>query len=126
MESSNKALTKAATGSWSVKKTLFCHASVLWTLVALFWTKMLFLQETVFSPGHFTREKSRLQKQPSRGVLKICSKFTAESPSLTALRHGCSPVNLLPIFRTPFLKNTSGQLLLRLILPGIHVFWCKE
>ena len=43
-----------------------------------------------------------------------------------ALRHGFSPVNLLPIFRTPFLKNTSGQLLLRLILPGIHVFWCKE
>ena len=27
-------------------------------------------------------------------------------------RHGCSPVNLLHIFRTPFLKNTSGQLLL--------------
>ena len=29
-----------------------------------------------------------------------------------ALRHGCSPVNLLHIFRTAFLKNTSGQLLL--------------
>ena len=29
-----------------------------------------------------------------------------------ALRHGCSPVNLLPIFRTPFSKNTSGGLLL--------------
>ena len=28
------------------------------------------------------------------------------------LRHGCSPVNLLPIFRTPFPKNTSGWLLL--------------
>ena len=24
------------------------------------------------------------------------------------LWHGCSPVNLLHIFRTPFLKNTSG------------------
>ena len=24
------------------------------------------------------------------------------------LRHGCSPVNLLHIFRTPFFKNTSG------------------
>ena len=33
-----------------------------------------------------------------------------------ALRHGCSPVNLLHIFRTPFLKNTSGRLLL--ILPN--------
>ena len=26
------------------------------------------------------------------------------------LRHGCSPVNLLHNFRTPFLKNTSGRL----------------
>ena len=30
-----------------------------------------------------------------------------------ALEHGRSPVNLLHIFRTPFLKNTSGWLLLR-------------
>ena len=29
-----------------------------------------------------------------------------------ALRHDCSPVNLLYILRTPFLKNTSGRLLL--------------
>ena len=29
-----------------------------------------------------------------------------------ALRHGCSPVNLLHIFRTPFPKNTSGGRLL--------------
>ena len=28
-----------------------------------------------------------------------------------ALRHGCSPVNLLHISRTPFPKNTSGRLL---------------
>ena len=28
------------------------------------------------------------------------------------LRHGCSPVNLLHIFRTPFLRNTSEWLLL--------------
>ena len=27
------------------------------------------------------------------------------------LRHGCSPVILLHISRTPFLKNTSGRLL---------------
>ena len=26
------------------------------------------------------------------------------------LQHGCSPVNLLHIFRTPFPKNTSGGL----------------
>ena len=32
------------------------------------------------------------------------------------LWHGCSPVNLPHIFRTPFLKNTSGRLLLKYYL----------
>ena len=58
-------------------------------------------------------------------VWKICSKFTGEHPCRStlsikllcnfieiALRYGCSPVNLLHIFRTPFLKNTSERLLL--------------
>ena len=39
------------------------------------------------------------------------------------LRHGCSPVNLLHIFRTPFTKNTSGWLLLLICRP-LH--WCVE
>ena len=30
------------------------------------------------------------------------------------LRHGCSPVSLLDIFRTRFLKNTFGRLLLEI------------
>ena len=60
-----------------------------------------------------------------KGGLKICSKFTGEHPCRSVisikllcnfieitLRHGCSPVNLLHIFRTPFPKNTSGRLLL--------------
>ena len=55
-----------------------------------------------------------------KGALKICSKFTAEHPSRNVisiklrfnfieitLRHGCSSVNLLHIFRTPFPKNIS-------------------
>ena len=59
-----------------------------------------------------------------KDVLKIRSKFTGEqlcSPRRTprrtpnfieiTLRHGCSPVNLLQIFRTSFTKNTSGWLL---------------
>ena len=59
-----------------------------------------------------------------KGVLKIYSKFTEEHPCQSvilikllcnvfeiALRHGCSPVNLLHIFRTPFYKNTCGGLL---------------
>ena len=62
------------------------------------------------------------------GVLKMCSKFTWEHPCRSAisikllyiflentLRHGCSPVNLLHIFRTPFHKNISGWLLLSFI-----------
>ena len=60
-----------------------------------------------------------------KGVLKICSKFTEEHLRRNAvsvklqsnlieitLRLGCSPINLLHIFRTPFLKNTSVRLLL--------------
>ena len=59
-----------------------------------------------------------------KDVLKICSKFTGQYPCQSAisksnfieiaLRHGYSPVNLLHIFRTPFLKNISGRLLLQL------------
>ena len=58
-------------------------------------------------------------------VLKICRKFTREHPCRSVisikllcnfieirLRNGCSPVNFLHIFRTSFLKNRSGQLLL--------------
>ena len=60
-----------------------------------------------------------------KGVLKMCSKVTGEYPCQSvisiklkrnfieiALRHRCSPVNLLHIIRTPFYKNTSGRLLL--------------
>ena len=39
--------------------------------------------------------------------IKLQSKFIE-----ITLRHGCSPVNLLHIFRTSFLKNTYGWLLL--------------
>ena len=66
-----------------------------------------------------------------KGVLKICSKFTGEHPCQSVIlikllcnfieitvRHGCFPVNLLQIFRTSFLKNTRGWLVLHLF----HVF----
>ena len=64
-----------------------------------------------------------------KGVLKICSKFTGEHPCQSAISiklwrnlieithwHGCSAVNLLHIFRTPFLKNPSGRMLLSRLL----------
>ena len=73
-------------------------------------------------------ESSHPEVFPGKGVLKICSKFskfTGEHPCRSAIsitllcnfieiafRHGCSLVNLLHIFRTPFLKNSSGRLLL--------------
>ena len=60
-----------------------------------------------------------------KGVLKICSRFTGEHPCRSVISikllcsfieitlwHGCSPVNLLHFFRTPFPKNTYGGLLL--------------
>ena len=37
------------------------------------------------------------------------------------LRHGCSPVNLLHIFRTLFPKNTSGGLLLL----SLHLYFLR-
>ena len=62
-----------------------------------------------------------------KGVLKIFGKFTEENPCRNVIsikfqsnfieitfRHGCSPVNLLQIFRTPFSMNISGRLLLAL------------
>ena len=74
-----------------------------------------------------------LQRQPSGSVLKkryfenmqqISSRTPMPKCSFNkvallcnfieiALRHGCSPVNLLHIFKTPFPKNNSGRLLLR-------------
>ena len=44
-----------------------------------------------------------------KGILKICSKFTGEHPYESVI----SPVNLLYIFRTPFLKNATGWWLLK-------------
>ena len=58
-----------------------------------------------------------------KGVPKLYTKFAGEHPCRSvisikllcnfieiALRHGCSPVNLLPIFRTPFPRSTFGWL----------------
>ena len=70
------------------------------------------------------------QRYSRKGVLKIRSKFTGEHPCRSvisikllcnfieiALRHGCSPLNLQHIFRTPFCRNTCGWL-----LPNISVW----
>ena len=41
------------------------------------------------------------------------------------IRHGCSPVNLLHIFRTPFPENTSGVMQLYWNHTSAWVFSCK-
>ena len=51
--------------------------------------------------------------ETKRGVLrKRCSENMQQIYSKITLRHGCSTVNLLHIFRTTFPKNTSEGLLL--------------
>ena len=73
-------------------------------------------------------KSSHLEVFLGKGVLEIYSNFTVEhswrraiSIKLLcnfmeiALRHWCSPVNMLHIFRTPFPKNTSRWLLLFLL-----------
>ena len=75
-----------------------------------------------------------------KGVLKRCSKFTIEHSCQSvieiALQHGCSPGNLLHIFRARFPKNSSRQLLLnlktRIVRKKAHeisetsfLFWCN-
>ena len=77
---------------------------------------------------HQNRYRSIPREQFLRNViLSMCSKFTGEHPFRSviliklqsnfieiALWHGCSPVNLLYIFGTPFSKSTSRGLLLYL------------
>ena len=97
------------------------------------------LQKWLFSVD---KVSFKLQRQPLRvflrkSVLKIYSKFTGEHPCRSAisrkllcnfieiaLRHGCSPVNLLHIFRTAFPKNTSKGLLLKLAIKKPHRSSC--
>ena len=40
-------------------------------------------------------------------------------------QHGCSPVHLLHIFRTPYTRNTSGWLLLMKFVKTTHLVWRK-
>ena len=77
-----------------------------------------------------------------KAVLKICSKFSGERPCRSAisikllsnfieiaLRHGCSPVNLLHIcsmiFTTPFPRNNYGRLLLKSSLSMFLQFYTR-
>ena len=92
------------------------------SILLLFFAKLAIL---TIKKNHFRFRSSRPEVFLRKGILKICSKFTGERPCRSVilikllcnfieitLQHGCSPANLLYIFRNPFLKNTSGWLLL--------------
>ena len=72
----------------------------------------------------FQNQPSRgsLRKRCSENVYQICTCQSVISIKLLCnfieitLRHGCSPVNVLHIFKTSFSKNTSGGLLLQFLL----------
>ena len=62
--------------------------------------------------------------QPAEATLQRCLRkrcsenmqlIYSRTPVKITRRQGCSPVNLLDIFKTPFYKNTYGGLLLTLI-----------
>ena len=62
---------------------------------------------------HTIHRSSHIEVLLVKGVLKIRSKFTGEHPCRSnfieiTLRHGCSPVYLLHIFRTPFHRAPLG------------------
>ena len=81
------------------QKTNFYHFAFL-SLRETYWQFCHFLKTRTFRSSH---QVVFLGK----GVLKTCNKFIE-----ITLRHGYFPVNLLHIFRTPFLRNTSERLLL--------------
>ena len=92
------------------------------------------------------RKKNKYFFSQSMGVLtkrcsENCSKFTGEHPGQSVISiklqskfieitlwHGCSPVNLLHIFRTSFPKNIHGGLLLPIptALPEIVSSFTQE
>ena len=78
-----------------------------------------FIENNLISPNQsgFIVRKKNLEVLLRKGALKICCKFTREHPCRSAIsvklqskfieiahRHGCSPVNLFYVFRTPFLR----------------------
>ena len=111
------------------------HLFIIYPVINLFNDQFLvtmFIYSILFySPHRWFVRNGNIQKQPSKGVLRKrcfqkCSKFTGEHPGQSmiliklqssfigvTLRHGCFPVNVQHIFRTPP-KNTSGRLLLNI------------
>ena len=107
---------------------------------SVFWTSSLLL--LVFTSAiwylylDYLFRSSPTEVVLRKDVLKICSKFTTEQPCQSVITiklfcsfieitywQGCSPVNLLHIFKTPFCKNTSVGLLLSI---WVRFFFLKR
>ena len=77
-------------------------------------------------PGCVLRKRcSENMQQIYRRTTKSKIDFNWNFIEIT-LRLGCSPVNLLHIFRTPFPKNTSGWLLLDKDVNDCHIIKKKR
>ena len=101
---------------------------VIWSI---FCQKMIGVKTMCFLGGQDVTSSFRSSHPEMfliKGVLKICSKFTGEHPCRSmisvkllcnfveiTLRHGCPPINLLHLSRTPFPRNTSRWLVLVLL-----------
>ena len=79
--------------SMNLRKYMIPSTKKTWTVVTIYGAKASVLDILSF-------KSSPLEVFLLKGTLKLCSKFTGENP--------CQ------IFRTPFSKNTSGGLLLKL------------
>ena len=99
-----------------------------------------FLESSIiFSCNHIAIHVAKTKKQPPRGVprksysenmqqiygrtpMPKCD-FNRSNFIEITLRDGCSPVNLLHIFRTPFPRDTSGWLLLIYVVSSEKDGW---
>ena len=110
---------------------MFSHFSKLYmkvlktgVVVHRFSLKRIFQRISQNSKENFNRS-SHPEVFLGKGVLKLCGKFTGENPCRSVismklqsnfieitLQPGCVPVNFTHIFRTTFLKNASGRLIL--------------
>ena len=117
----NKPLWKAKKTSWKDKKNSYQGKNFFHVFQFSFLLSSLFFLLLLRS--------SHTDVFLGKSVLEICSKSTGEHACRSAisinllcnfieiaLRHGCSPVNLLHILRTPFCKNTSEGLLLIIVI----------
>ena len=62
------------------------------------------------------RKGENLKKRCTENMQQIYRRTSIPKYDFSKVALGCSPVNLLHIFRTPFLKKTSGRLLLTKII----------